>query len=196
MRIADYSHARRVLSGCSAPAFHVELDQTGTPHERAKVRRLLGRLRRAVTKTTEERICTAAEKVLIDLWQERTGKRQPSRRQVAFTVTAFSTSQEKDAHLELAHMLPHWQIAGQERHRLLLAPEWFHELLLAIWKNPYSTWRAIASDVPEGTPVQGPGKAVEITDAGEIEGLRSLWEEDPLSPFHQPATVLEAVRLL
>jgi len=195
MRVADYENARRVLTNVSARTGEIATGR-GDTHDRLKALRLLNRLTKAVDSVTESRLFAAAEQTLLAAWSEYTNKRNPSTRMVAFTVTGFSPFHEESIRTELSKIMPYWQIAGSERQRLLVAPEWVYELFTATWKRPDSTWRIVAEDVPEGTPVRGPGKPCNILNNEEIDGLKALWVDDPDSGFFQPQNVLETLRLL
>jgi hypothetical protein len=193
MRVTDYENARRVLSGLDREAL---ASDRGNTHGRLKALRVLKRLQKSVDGVTESHLFHAAEQTLQTSWSERTNKRNPSTRMLAFTLTGFSPFHWESVRVELAKILPYWQVSGTERQRLLVASEWAYELFVDMWKQPDSIWRIVAEDVPDGTPVRGPGKPVEILDGDEIDGLKALWVDDPDSGFFQPQHVLETLRLL
>jgi hypothetical protein len=160
-----------------------------------KVVSLYRQLRRKVRSISNEQLLDVAERSILAKYEDWCRRDSSGDTLVAFTLANFSSYMLNDDFSDIQVLLENRIVAWDGPFRLVVAPRWTHTLFTAFWRE-VAAWQAVASDVPDGRPVLGPGKAVAICGSESVDFLRSLWNPDPVEEFFDPAKVIETARLI
>lgn len=195
MTVAGYRGAVSRLYDLSlAKVEHVYEPYDNRQHK--KVVSLYRQLRRKAHSISPDQLRDVAENSILTKYGDWCRRDSSGDALVAFTLANFNSYMLGEDFADIQVLLEHRVVAMSDAtHRLVVAPRWTHELFTAFWRE-IPDWRAVASDVPDGSPVIGPGRAVTIEDTESVDFLRSLWNPDPVEEFFDPAKVIETARLI
>lgn len=194
MTVAGYRGAVNRLNDLSLE----KVEHVYEPYDRRqhkKVVSLYRQLRRKVRSISADQLRDVAENSILTKYEDWCRRDSSGDALVAFTLANFNSYMLSEDFADIQVLLEHRVIAGDATHRLVVAPRWTHELFAAFWRE-IPNWRAVASDVPDGRLIIGPGRAVTIDGAESVDFLRSLWNPDPVEEFFDPAKVIETARLI
>lgn len=196
MSVVDFDDAARLLAELDLADEPVE---TFEPTDRRKHQQVLAaftRFRRKFHHSAAPRVRAICERAALAHWRDCYPGRVPDSTVCLFTLSNFQSHWEPRLCDELKKLVPMYTRASASCHALLAAPVWVHDLFEHCWRRPNSTWRSVASDVPDGTPVLGPGRRAIPASDDEIETAAAIWIGDPLDALFAASDVLATSRLL